>query len=83
VEDFFTLHCNKYFIIEFRPSSINTVIYLFCFSDQVIYPGKVLNADCFRIGSIGYLFPDDVRHLLTCIKQVCADMNIGLPLQGN
>ncbi|XP_060596765.1 2-aminoethylphosphonate--pyruvate transaminase-like [Ruditapes philippinarum] len=49
--------------------------------DQVIYPGKVLDADCFRIGSIGYLFPNDVRHLLKCIKDVCKEMNITLPIK--
>ncbi|MEK7277683.1 MAG: 2-aminoethylphosphonate--pyruvate transaminase, partial [Chloroflexota bacterium] len=27
----------------------------------VIYPGKVSNADCFRIGCIGRLFPSDMR----------------------
>ncbi|XP_045172374.2 2-aminoethylphosphonate--pyruvate transaminase-like [Mercenaria mercenaria] len=50
--------------------------------DQVIYPGKVLNADCFRIGSIGYLFPDDMRHLLKCIREVCNEMNMALPIKG-
>lgn len=49
--------------------------------DQVIYPGKVLNADCFRIGNIGYLFPKDMRHLLNCIKEVCEEMNISLPIK--
>eukprot|EP00047_Mylnosiga_fluctuans_P002180 m.223510 g.223510 ORF g.223510 m.223510 type:complete len:395 (-) comp10933_c0_seq1:44-1228(-) len=46
----------------------------------VIYPGKVTQADCFRIGSIGHLFPDDVRGLLAAIKEVCAEMNLPLPL---
>ncbi|KAL4238713.1 hypothetical protein ACF0H5_003420 [Mactra antiquata] len=49
--------------------------------DQVIYPGKVLNADCFRIGNIGYLFPQDIRYLLQCIKDVCKEMNMTLPLK--
>jgi 2-aminoethylphosphonate-pyruvate transaminase len=48
----------------------------------VIYPGKVTQADCFRIGSIGHLFPSDVEGLLAAIKEVCADMNIPLPLKG-
>lgn len=49
--------------------------------DQVIYPGKVLNADCFRIGNIGYLFPKDMKHLLKCIQDVCKEMNISLPIK--
>ncbi|XP_069116613.1 2-aminoethylphosphonate--pyruvate transaminase-like [Argopecten irradians] len=48
--------------------------------DQVIYPGKVLNADCFRIGNIGDLYPQDMTHLLVCIEEVCNDMGIPLPL---
>ena len=47
---------------------------------QVIYPGKVTKADCFRIGNIGHLFPSDMEHLLVCIKEVCSEMNIKLPL---
>ena len=48
---------------------------------QVIYPGKVTEVDCFRIGNIGKLFPEDMTHLLECIKQVCADMGVPLPLK--
>jgi len=48
--------------------------------DQVIYPGKVLDADCFRIGNIGHLFPDDMRHLLVCIKNVLKEMKMEVPL---
>lgn len=48
---------------------------------QVIYPGKVLDADCFRIGTIGHIFPEDVQHLLTCIEEVCHEMNVPLPLK--
>lgn len=46
----------------------------------VIYPGKVLNADCFRIGTIGNLFPEDFHELLTAIEEVCKEMNIMLPI---
>ena len=48
--------------------------------DQVIYPGKVTNADCFRIGNIGDLHPADMRHLLTCIEKVCNNMGLSLPV---
>ncbi len=40
----------------------------------VIYPGKVSDADCFRIGSIGRIFPADVRDLLAAIRDALADM---------
>ena len=38
----------------------------------VLYPGKVSSADTFRIGTIGHVFPDDVRRLLECVGQVRA-----------
>lgn len=44
----------------------------------VIYPGKVLNADCFRIGNIGHLFPEDMKGLLGAIRTVLQEMNIKL-----
>lgn len=47
----------------------------------VIYPGKVTKADCFRIGSIGNLFPADVQGLLGAIGETCAEMGISLPLK--
>jgi 2-aminoethylphosphonate-pyruvate transaminase len=40
----------------------------------VIYPGKVSRADCFRIGTIGHIFPEDVRALLKAVKQTLADV---------
>ncbi len=44
----------------------------------VIYPGKVSNADCFRIGVCGRLFKSDILDLLNTIKEVVAEMNIEL-----
>lgn len=44
----------------------------------VIYPGKVGNADCFRIGSIGRLYPDDVRNLVEAVRVVLDSMNVSL-----
>lgn len=44
-----------------------------CFA---IYPGKVSNADCFRIGHIGRLFECDMRDLLHAIGEVCQEMGI-------
>lgn len=35
-----------------------------------IYPGKMTEADCFRIGTIGQIYEDDIRELLYKIKEV-------------
>jgi 2-aminoethylphosphonate-pyruvate transaminase len=45
----------------------------------VIYPGKVSNADCFRIGTIGHLFPDDMRTLVEAIRRTLGAMQIDSP----
>jgi 2-aminoethylphosphonate-pyruvate transaminase len=44
----------------------------------VIYPGKVGNADCFRMGSIGRLYPEDIRNLIEAVRAVLESMNISL-----
>ncbi len=44
----------------------------------VIYPGKVSDADCFRIGTIGRIFPSDIRDLLAAIKATLAEMQVDL-----
>jgi 2-aminoethylphosphonate-pyruvate transaminase len=49
----------------------------------VIYPGKVSDADCFRIGTIGRVFPSDIRSLLSAIREVCCQMGMTLPLANN
>ncbi|GFR57523.1 2-aminoethylphosphonate--pyruvate transaminase [Elysia marginata] len=49
--------------------------------DFVIYPGKVLDTDCFRIGTIGDLHPQDMADLIQAVEQVCNDMGIILPVQ--
>ena len=46
--------------------------------DYVIYPGKVSDADCFRIGNIGRIFEADVRALLAAIREVIAEMDVKL-----
>ncbi len=35
----------------------------------VIYPGKVTEVDTFRIATIGNVFPDDIRRLLTAVEE--------------
>jgi 2-aminoethylphosphonate-pyruvate transaminase len=45
----------------------------------VIYPGKVSHADCFRIGTIGRLFPADIEALLDAIAETLSEMGATLP----
>jgi len=42
----------------------------------VIYPGKVSDADCFRIGNIGRIDKSDVEALLEAIKGTLAKMEV-------
>lgn len=42
----------------------------------VIYPGKLTNSDCFRIGTIGHIFPRDVQALLVAIQKSLEEMGI-------
>jgi 2-aminoethylphosphonate-pyruvate transaminase len=44
----------------------------------VIYPGKVSDADCFRIGSIGRIAPRDIEALLVAIAEVLREMDVTL-----
>lgn len=47
----------------------------------VIYPGKLTKADCFRLGTIGRLFPHDYQMLLLAIKEVLRGMGVKLPVR--
>jgi 2-aminoethylphosphonate-pyruvate transaminase len=42
----------------------------------VIYPGKVSNADCFRIGTVGRIFPSDITSLLAAVGETLKEMQI-------
>jgi 2-aminoethylphosphonate-pyruvate transaminase len=44
----------------------------------VIYPGKVSRVDCFRIGSIGDITPDDVHGLLAAVETTLAELGISM-----
>jgi 2-aminoethylphosphonate-pyruvate transaminase len=44
----------------------------------IIYPGKVSDAACFRIGTIGRIFEEDVRALLAAIRETLAEMEVTL-----
>jgi len=48
---------------------------------QCIYPGKVTDADTFRVGNIGHLFAEDMKHLVECIKKVLIRMDVRIPVQ--
>lgn len=45
---------------------------------HVIYPGKVSQADCFRIGHIGRLDVADTRALLAALRETLAEMQVSL-----
>jgi 2-aminoethylphosphonate-pyruvate transaminase len=42
----------------------------------IVYPGKISQADTFRIGSIGRLFEADIRALLAAIGEVLKEMGL-------
>ncbi len=42
----------------------------------VIYPGKVTDYQCFRIGNIGEVYPKDIDRLLQSIEEYCNSYNI-------
>jgi 2-aminoethylphosphonate-pyruvate transaminase len=42
----------------------------------IIYPGKISQADTFRIGSIGRIFEADIRALLAAIAEARAEMGL-------
>lgn len=45
----------------------------------VIYPGKISQAETFRIGNIGNVFPDDMQNLVEQIGQVLNSMAVSPP----
>jgi 2-aminoethylphosphonate-pyruvate transaminase len=49
--------------------------------NMVIYPGKLTKADCFRIGSIGRLFEDDMKQLVAAAKEILTEMGVALPVK--
>ncbi len=44
----------------------------------VIYPGKLTEADCFRVGNIGRLYPEQMDALADAIGEVLEEMNVTL-----
>ena len=60
---------------------IRIVFIINIITGQVIYPGKVTDADTFRIGNIGHIFPQDARKLIECIKKVLQEMKVSIPIK--
>lgn len=48
---------------------------------MVIYPGKLTTAECFRLGNIGHLFPQDIEALLVAIRSAVAEMGVPNPVR--
>jgi len=44
----------------------------------VIYPGKVSDAETFRIGNIGHVFPEDIDLLINAIAEASAELKLTL-----
>ena len=44
----------------------------------IIYPGKISQADTFRIGTIGRIFESDIRLLLAAIAETIGEMDLCL-----
>ena len=42
----------------------------------IIYPGKLTAEPCFRVGTIGRLFPPDIEALLTAMRRVLGEMGV-------
>ena len=42
----------------------------------VIYPGKLSKVDCFRIGTIGRIFPRDVQQLVAAVAATVREMGV-------
>ena len=56
---------------------IHTCIYTYTYI-HTIQIGKTTKADCFRIGNIGDLHPDQFYELVRIIEQVLKDMKVNL-----
>ena len=50
-----------------------------CLSNRgfIIYPGKISQANLFRIGSIGRIFEADMRALLAAVAETLKEMQLG------
>lgn len=49
----------------------------------IIYPGKISDANCFRIGTIGRIFESDIHDLLAAISSVMEEMKNQFDLESD
>ena len=47
----------------------------------IIYPGKLTRDACFRIGTIGRLYPGDMRRLTLAVREVLQELGVALPVR--
>ena len=47
---------------------------------MIIYPGKLTETFCFRLGNIGHLFEQDIQALLAAIERVLKEMGVPTPV---
>lgn len=47
----------------------------------LIYPGKLTDAPCFRIGTIGRLFEGDIREVLDGVRAALQELGVALPVR--
>lgn len=47
---------------------------------MIIYPGKLTEVDCFRVGSIGRLHPNDMQQVVETIGEILAAQGVELPV---
>lgn len=48
----------------------------------VIYPGKLTRADCFRIGTIGRIFEQDVHALVLAVREALVELGVAIPVRA-
>ncbi len=46
----------------------------------VIYPGKISQADTFRVGTIGHVFPEDIDELVAATGEAMAELGLTQPV---
>lgn len=45
----------------------------------ILYPGKLTEAETFRVGCIGQVGPAEMRAAAAAIAEACAEMGVALP----
>ncbi|HLW12756.1 MAG TPA: 2-aminoethylphosphonate--pyruvate transaminase, partial [Casimicrobiaceae bacterium] len=42
----------------------------------ILYPGKLTQVETFRVGCIGAIGPDEIRHAVNAVRDTLADMRV-------